>query len=787
MSLRVIFNVWISLYLFFSPALTKVPHEKAAFDVQAALNHISDLSSEAMQGRKSGLPGGRMAAQYIASKFREWGIEPAISGGSYFQNLTLEFSNIEQGPALEIFTEEASKKFDYSEDWRIERTSGSGNRIADMIFVGYGISAPQAGYDDYAGVDVKGKLVLFSMDAPRRLAEKLRKEAVIDQRIKAAQDHGAVGILLFRNSEGRSSDFAYRRGIRPNKESFKKDFVILSVESKIMNFIFKDLQTDLRYLQQQVESTGQPQSYDLKAKAYIRVRVTRDEKRETENVLAKITGTDKALRNEYVLIGAHMDHLGIDPMGDVNNGANDNASGTAVVMEIARMMKNNRIQPKRTVVFALWAGEEQGLVGSRFYTENPPYPLERAVVYINMDMVGHGSGRVNFSGIYYAPEIWELLQARLPKEIAENVRPGRGGPGGSDHTPFLFKGIPAFFVMTEGFHFKYHQPGDDMVLINPQALKNVGDFVSAAVEILASEPKNLIQMGRQKNYWWRYATVINFESPPVERVAEEHGKAHAPEVDIQMAVLPEKEGLSGDALRVHIITNLLSAQEKVRTSPNLVLFASSGQVSGNMRQGKVTVLVGLRGMNSFRDDPRWAEVLVKQGVSFVWLENPSFLFGSKGLSEEGIKAVDALNKTNLLLLIRGFELAQVKTFLEHYQKPFLLVAESLPDQDIIERIQKTDSALGLLLGKDEAAAAYFKRLDDAKKALGIEHLILINENCLWGMKGKDQMKEVIAEMLKANYENTDITGLFSDTFLRILSQARGEDDSQRARSPYIPF
>ncbi len=119
-----------------------------------------------------------------------------------------------------------------------------------------------------------------------------------------------------------------------------------------------------------------------------------DEKRPTRNVLAKITGSDKVLKDEYVIIGGHMDHLGISPMGDIMNGANDNASGTAVVMEIARVMKLNRAKPKRTVIFALWAGEEQGLLGSKHYADDSTFPMNKTVAYINMDMVGHGSGGI---------------------------------------------------------------------------------------------------------------------------------------------------------------------------------------------------------------------------------------------------------------------------------------------------------------------------------------------------------------------------------------------------------
>ena len=165
-----------------------------------------------------------------------------------------------------------------------------------------------------------------------------------------------------------------------------------------------------------------------------------------------------------------MDHLGINPLGEVMNGANDNASGTAVVMEIARIMKFNRTKPKRTVIFALWAGEEQGLVGSRYYADHPNLPIEKTVACINMDMVGQGHGKVPFRGVYYGPQIWKVLKEKLPKDILDDVKPGRGGPGGSDHTSFMMKGVPGFFIITTPF-MKYHHSRDDVDLINPEMLK----------------------------------------------------------------------------------------------------------------------------------------------------------------------------------------------------------------------------------------------------------------------------------------------------------------------------
>lgn len=762
-------GVVLVIFLLFSPALTNGKKtEKFTFDAKAAWTYVKEMSTDEMEGRRSGQPGGVMGEEYVASKFKEWGLEPAGDDGTYFQDFTIEHRHIEEGVKFEIITNRERRDFYYGDTWRIQRYSGSGNFSAEIVFVGYGIHAPDKEYDDYAGVDVKGKIVMFATGSPRKLADKLGDAIKTEKKIEAVHELGARGIIAFRQTSTQSRFY----GIGVRKEQYKPDFVILSIESNVTNFIFKDLKTETRYLFQEINGKGTPQSFATGVKAFISVNASFDEERSTRNVLAKITGSDKKLKDEYFVIGGHMDHLGISPLGDVYNGANDNASGTAVVMEIARVMKLNKAKPKRTVVFAAWAGEEQGLLGSRYYADNSP-SIEKTIAYINMDMVGHGSGNVPFRGEYYGPQIWKLLKEKLPEEIMEYVKPGRGGPGGSDHTPFLQKGVPAFAVMTEGYHFKYHRPGDDIDLIKPEILKRVGDFVYAAVQILASEPGDLIQPMRQAVYYLKYQDLANFKFEPLTHVIEKHGDAKNSHVDLQVAVVEGKEGLSGDELRVDIINSLFDLPEKMKKAKGLSLYAPNRSISMNSRQGKTTVMLGLRGIDSFRDNPKWAKVLVEQGLHFAVADDLSSLFGEEGLTEDGKKFIKAVNSSGLLLLVKGLDAAQMKGLLEESKKPMVFIERELPDEETLELIKEKNFALGLVLGADEDPAAYFKKLEEAKKAIGSRYLIIVNENCLWGSAGKDQMLQVISEMIKEKYERMDYSNLFTSTFIRVLRSARG--------------
>ena len=761
--------------LLLAPAIAQ--QKETAFDAQSAFDFVKALSTDAMQGRMSGEPGGLMAADYIVSKLKEWRIDPAGPAGGYLQDISFEYYEVARGASLDVIAGPAKRDFVYGEDWRASRYSGSGSFGAEIVFAGYGISAPAKDYDDYGGLDVKGKLVLFSADTPRGLADKLKDEAGFASRIKAAREHGARGILTFRPAMAFGApQAAYYGGPGLKKEDYQADFVVVSLESKVADFIFKHQMADPRYYYQQIEATSKPQSFATGVRAFINLKAGFDEKRQAPNILARIAGTDPKLKNEYVIIGAHYDHLGVDQAGDVFNGADDNASGTAVVMEMARTMKLNRVAPRRTIIFALWAAEEEGLFGSKYYTENPVYPLDKTVANINLDMEGHGTGKVNFRGMYYAPEVWDLLKARLPKDIVDNVNTGRGGPGGSDHTYFLYQGVPAYFVQTDGPHFKTNRVGDVIGLIRPEILKKAGDFVGAAVEVLASDPKASVLPGRRETFFWRYETIVNHMMAPLGEFADKRGDAADPDVDVQLAVVGGKDGLAGDALRLDVMKNLLGGLDVLRAAKGLTLYGGAeSPMMSIMRTGpsKATVAVGLAGLAAVRDDLRWADVFAKQGISFIILTRPDDLFGDKGLTDEGRKILEALKRAGLLPIVKGLDAARSQVLLEAARMPIVVETADLPGPELIALARKTGSVIGLVMGKDEDAAVYFKKLDEAKKAAGTDNLSVITEACLWQQAGRAQMTKLIGEMLKAKYDNDALAQLVSGSFLRALAAAKG--------------
>ncbi len=762
----------INLFLISSLISAQPKARKVQFDPQAALSYIRDLASDEMLGRRSGHEGGEKAADYIAARFKEWGIEPAGENNTYFQNFTVDLNLVDEGVIFELITPKVRRSFYYGEDWRVQGYSGSAQGTAEIVFVGYGIRDEKSGYDDYSGIEVKGKWVLLASNLPASLAEKFGEAASLNRRLRQAQELGAKGVLLFRREEPQMAQPARPGRIGISQELYRPDFAIISIETRVVEAIFRDLLTDLRYLFQEIDRQGKPMSFFTGVKAFISLKARFESKRPTKNVLGKITGSDPILKDEYIIIGAHMDHLGVDPLGEVMNGANDNASGTAVVMEIARVMKLNQLRSKRTIIFALWAAEEQGLLGSRYYTDHPLVPLEKTVAYFNMDMVGHGSGQVNFRGIYYGPEVWEVLKAKLPKEILDYVRPGRGGPGGSDHSSFLAKGVPGFSINTEGYHFKYHQANDVVELIKPELLKRTGEFVMAATTILANEKGNFFPPQRLERYHFRYQTLINFHFEPAPKIIQGHKDAQDSHVDLQLARLAPPEGLRGDTLRVEIVRQLLVLPEEIKKS-NLVLFTGTANLQGAMSQGKTSVLPGLKGIEVLKGEPRWAEVLAKQGLYLI-MEEASAFFADSQLTDEAKQVIQAINQAGLLLCVTAADDNQIKEILGTTTKPIAIISKEIPSQENLELIRNKGAGFGLIIAQDIDPAILVQKLLEVRKQVGSNNLFLVNEPCLWGQAGQALWIKIIGELLKAKIESSELGNLLSGNFLRLLSQAHGE-------------
>jgi len=510
-------------------------------DGEIIKGYIAEMASADRLGRKSLTPGYEETADWAAARFKDWGLQPAGENGTYFQSVPIRgdrasFAWTLGTPELVI---NGRAFYTKDSDFMVDYTSTPGARIdAEVIFVGYGISAPAKGLDEYA-VDVKGKVVLAlkgsphsapagrGMFGPGPAPAPERPEAAQDpwadesaDTVKAqlAYDRGAAAILLYdpaAPAAGGPPGMPQRREVAPSP--FSRPFIHVSgIDERAFRRIMSpdpqetargfgvrldQIRRDIKDKKVQSAATGA--RAQIKAFDSVTLYGEKFNRNISRNVLARIEGTDPELKSQYVIVGGHLDHLGVIN-GVVYNGADDNASGSAVTMEVARLLAAHKFQPKRTVIFGLWCGEEMGLLGSRHYVATPSdgVSMDRTVAYFNMDMVGLGT-EIGAPGALNFPEIFEVIMRDQAPEVAKIVRPRTGGPGGSDHSAFIELGIEALALMTGGGvgHPDYHDAADDLEKIDPDILGKTGQFVLQGVVNLAGETsQNLLIADRQHLY-----------------------------------------------------------------------------------------------------------------------------------------------------------------------------------------------------------------------------------------------------------------------------------------------
>lgn len=507
-------------------------------DGQRAKGYVAYLSTDEMQGRASCTEGYRKAADWVAARFQEWGLKPAGEEGTYFQKVSIRGFDWNTGtPALKVAGREFLPDDDDYSVLAQQSTPGT-TQQGEIVFVGYGISAPAKGLDEYGAVDVKGKIVLVfggnPKDAPRprrmfqrqadtaeekKEEDPWKEESTDLNKIKTAYEKGAAAVMIYDPEE--SSDGGARRG-RPSRgpeaDAFKpqRSFLCFTINDRVFRAVMKQnpqespqglkrrtdsIRREIKQKKTQSRTTGVPavlKGYDGS--------VRYDEEHGNNlarNVLGKIEGTDPDLKNQYVFVGAHLDHIGIRN-GYVYNGADDNASGSAIVLEVARVLAQADFKPKRTLVFCCWCGEERGLLGSIHYTNQPcdGVTMDHVVACFNADMVGMGES-LGASGALNFPTIWDVIKSDQDPEILKRVEPSVGGTGGSDHTGFIRRGIETLFVMSrDGVgHQDYHQPEDDTEKIEPEMMRITAQFVLQGMVNVANETQtNLLIEQRQQIY-----------------------------------------------------------------------------------------------------------------------------------------------------------------------------------------------------------------------------------------------------------------------------------------------
>lgn len=469
-----------------------------AEDVKA---RVRFLASDAMDGRMSTEPGGMAASQYVADEFRRLGLKPLGDDGGWFQGLEIPMPRLGTGNALEVAVGDAKTAYEVEKDWNPIAVSPNAEAEGPVVFAGYGVVNAEKGYDDYAGLDAKGKVVLVLRKEPP-WGKGPSQRATFLAKLNEAVAHGAVALLVVNDAKsaekGPDRPFPWSQNVGATLGSGKIPyaFVTRAVAAKILEAAGKDPGTVQKAIDG-AEGGPKPSSFGVASvRVRLRTSLERSKGKNARNVVGLLEGGDPALAGETVVVGAHHDHVGRGTMapsaggpqdvGKVHYGADDNASGTAAILEIAEALATAKERPRRSVLFLSFTGEELGLLGSQYYVEHPALPLDKVVTMVNCDMVGRyrEAEGMEIGGVGSGDALKEVVEkANAPYGLKLSWDPQGVAP--SDNTSFFLKKIPVLFYFT-GLHEEYHTPRDTWETINCEGEAKVASMCRDVVVAIAN-------------------------------------------------------------------------------------------------------------------------------------------------------------------------------------------------------------------------------------------------------------------------------------------------------------
>jgi hypothetical protein len=456
------------------------------------------LASDELQGRGVGLPGLDRAADFLAAAFTADGLHPLPGEPDFFQ--TFDYTT-QAGPEMGTALFFGSHAFSIDTDYLPMRFSKEGKFSGPVASVGYGVSAPEMGYDDYDGIDVKGKVVIAMryepMDAhgQSRLAQHgglsgWSDHATFNSKTKAAADHGAVALLLVSPPDSEPDLLIPFSGTFANPSAI----AVFQIRQAAANQILTAAAApDLKTLRDDINTSFKPQSQILAGQTVSGEVQIESLTAHLKNVAAVLPGNGPNA-DEYVVVGAHYDHLGLGrlghmfgPPGSIYHGADDNASGTSTILELASRL-SHAPPPARSIVFMCFTAEEEGLIGSQYFIKHPPIPLDKIVAMVNLDMVGRIHDQTLYIGGQGTAADFDPILAQADIDSPLKLKSiGRGGMGPSDHMSFAQKRIPVLFFFS-GLHADYHRPTDVASKINYEGIAEVTDFTAKVIAGLTRMP-----------------------------------------------------------------------------------------------------------------------------------------------------------------------------------------------------------------------------------------------------------------------------------------------------------
>jgi Zn-dependent M28 family amino/carboxypeptidase len=533
------------------PAQQTPVSQLPAVTADSIMQHIKVLSSDEYEGRAPGTPGEEKTVQYLEKVFKDYGLQPGNTDGSYLQKVPLVGLTPSATQQLTIAKGAQKKSYRWSDDYvaftkHVADTAAISN--SELVFVGYGVTAPEYQWDDFKGVDVKGKTIVVLVNDPQvpdaadpsRLDAKLFNGTAMTYygrwtyKYEEAARRGAAGVFIVHETGPAGYPYSVVQGflgerfdlVTPDKNMGRANiegWFSLETTKEILKLAGQDFDA---LKKQATTREFKPIPLGLTASVAIKngMRTT-----ESRNVLAKVEGSDPQLKNEYVVYTAHWDHLGVGtPVnGDkIYNGALDNASGVAALLEMAKGFTQINPKPKRSILFVMVTAEEQGLLGSQYYAVTPVYPLAKTVANINIDGINQWGRTSDITVIGMgASDLDDYLRAAA-SEQKRTLRPDPESEKGfyyrSDHFNFAKEGVPALYTDSgvefigkpEGYGKQkrdeytdrdYHAPSDEIkpdwdlagAIEDVQLLMAVGQRVANAAKFPEWKPGNEFRAKRE--------------------------------------------------------------------------------------------------------------------------------------------------------------------------------------------------------------------------------------------------------------------------------------------------
>ncbi len=499
-------------------------------------DEIKYLSSDSLKGRLTGSPGDSLAAEFIKNELTSYGMIPLSGDGLQRFKVTKRVLP-GKGNALSI----NGINYTPDKDFMPLAFSSNSSLESEVIFAGYGfnINGDSLKWNDYKGIDVKGKWVMILRADPETDNTKSPFIPFSDDRDKAllAKDMGAAGVLMVSGPAFDPQDTFESL----NSEEFSVDIPVLRIKKEVADIILSKSKTTIAALEKKLNENRKPNVFSTKCTINGKTEIVR-ESANTRNVVMILPGEDELLKNEYIIIGAHFDHLGIGGPGSssravdtiaVHHGADDNASGVAMMLEIAEKFAMTKGSHKRSIICIAFTGEELGLLGSKYFAENPDIDLSKVNAMINLDMVGRlpetnvmqisGVGTADgFKNIVYSASDTSLIKLNLSDE----------GYGPSDHSSFYGKNIPVLFYFT-GAHLDYHTPSDTYDKINYNGMVKISYLIFSVAKELSSSTARL---------------QFKESGPKVETVRYGRRKG------VTLGIMPDFDGAIKNGLRADFVT-----------------------------------------------------------------------------------------------------------------------------------------------------------------------------------------------------------------------------------------